>query len=231
MSVINEFGQPTGEAMVAWCARPRPSLRRIEGRYCTLVPTTLAHARELFAAYGKVPEDWTYVPYGPFDTFAEFEAYIGAMENGKDPLHFTVLDNATGRPGGTLALMRIRPEYGVMEVGHVVFSQRLKKTAMATEAHYLLMKEVFDALGYRRYEWKCDSLNQPSQRAAARLGFVFEGVFRQALIYKGRTRDTAWLSIIDKQWCDVKRALEAWLAPENFSDGQQRQPLARFMPR
>ncbi|ONQ53145.1 GNAT family N-acetyltransferase, partial [Burkholderia cenocepacia] len=129
---------------------------------------------------------------------------------------YTVIDRATGRAVGTLALMRIDPANGVIEVGSVTFSPLLKRTPVSTEAQFLLMKYAFDTLGYRRYEWKCDDLNAPSRKAAARLGFRYEGTFRQAIVYRGRNRDTAWFSIIDGEWPDVRAAFEAWLAPENF---------------
>jgi RimJ/RimL family protein N-acetyltransferase len=148
-------------------------------------------------------------------------------------MHFAVIDRLSGRAVGTLALMRIDPANGAIEVGSVNFSPLLKHTPMSTEAQYLLMKLAFDELGYRRYEWKCDNFNEPSKRAALRLGFQFEGIFRQAVIYKGRSRDTAWFSITDGEWPAVRAALERWLAPENFdAQGGQRMALDRFrLPR
>jgi RimJ/RimL family protein N-acetyltransferase len=149
------------------------------------------------------------------------------MAASEDPLHFAVVDLASGRAVGTLALMRIDAANGVVEVGHVMFSPHLQRTPLSTEAQYLLMRHVFDELGYRRYEWKCDSLNAPSRRTAQRLGFTFEGVFRQAIVTKGRNRDTAWFAVIDGDWPALRAAFEAWLAPDNFdADGHQRQGLA-----
>ena len=140
-----------------------------------------------------------------------------------------MVDRTTGKAVGTLALMRMDPGNGVIEVGHVTFSPKLQRTALSTEAQYLLMRRVFDELGYRRYEWKCDSLNAPSRATAQRLGFQFEGIFRQAVVYKGRTRDTAWFSIIDSEWPARRAAFERWLAPENFDEnGVQRRRLGEM---
>lgn len=146
-----------------------------------------------------------------------------------DPIHFAVIDQQTDQPIGSLALMRIDAKNGVVEVGHVHFSPLLSRTAMATEAHWLLMHYVFATLGYRRYEWKCNSLNEPSRRAALRLGFQYEGRFRQALVIKGHNRDTDWFSIIDSEWPQIDKAMQQWLAADNFSaDGQQLRTLESF---
>jgi len=159
---------------------------------------------------------------GPFPDAQAYRNYLARIAQETDPLHLAVVDLHTGLPTGTLALMRQQAQHGVIEVGFVAFSPALQRSRIATEAQCLLMSYVFDQLGYRRYEWKCDSLNQRSRHAAERLGFQYEGTFRQALIYKGRNRDTAWFSIIDKEWPIVKAALQQWLAPENF-DAQARQ--------
>lgn len=169
---------------------------------------------------------WTYLSVGPFNTEVDFMQYIAGAEKSADPFHFAVVDNVSGQALGTLSLMRIDPANGSIEVGFVVFSPLLQRTALATEAQFLLMKYAFETLGYRRYEWKCDSLNGPSRRAALRLGFRFEGVFRQMGIYKGRTRDTAWFSITDGEWPLVKSAFERWLAADNMPHGEQRAGLA-----
>lgn len=146
-----------------------------------------------------------------------------------DPIHFAVVDQRQGKAVGSLALMRIDATHGVVEVGHVHFSPLLSRTAMATEAHWLLMQYVFDTLGYRRYEWKCNSLNMPSGRAARRLGFQYEGRFRQALVSKGHNRDTDWFSVIDGEWPQLDNAMRQWLAADNFTaDGQQRRTLESF---
>ncbi|OZI44822.1 GNAT family N-acetyltransferase [Bordetella genomosp. 5] len=229
-SVLNPFGQPIGEPLPGWTARPVPPRTPIEGRYCRLEPLDAArHAAELHAAYSQAPDgrDWTYLSVGPFEDAARYRDFAERAAASNDPLHHTVIDLATGRAVGTLALMRIDPPAGVIEVGFVTYSPLLQRSRASTEAQYLLMRRAFDELGYRRYEWKCDSLNAPSRRAAERLGFEYEGLFRQATVYKGRSRDTAWFSILDSEWPAVKAGFEAWLAPSNFdADGNQRQSLA-----
>jgi RimJ/RimL family protein N-acetyltransferase len=192
----------------------------MRGRWCRVEPYEEArHGVELETVYAEAADarDWTYlaanrVPIPP--------------DGGSDPMHHTIIDLSTGRAVGTAALMRIDPTHGVIEVGWVTYSQQLQRTAMATEAMYLLMRRVFDELGYRRFEWKCDSLNARSRAAAVRYGFQFEGIFRQAVVYKGRNRDTAWYSMIDSEWPAIRGAYERWLAPDNFdSNGRQRRPL------
>lgn len=167
---------------------------------------------------------------GPFRSADEYRSYVESIAGRSDPMHFAVVDLATQRALGTLALMRIDAENGVIEVGSIMFSPRLKGTPLSTEAQYLLMKYVFEDLKYRRYEWKCDSYNEPSRRAAMRLGFQFEGIFRQAVVYKGRSRDTAWLSIIDPEWPARRSAFERWLDPSNFNDeGKQLRSLGALL--
>jgi len=166
------------------------------------------------------------MPVGPFDNAEDYRRYAEEAARSADPRHFAIIDRKTGKPVGTLALMRIDPKQGVIEVGHVMFSPLLQQTPMSTEAQFLLMAYVFDGLGYRRYEWKCDSLNAPSRRTAERLGFKFEGIFRQAIVYKGRNRDTAWYSIIDREWPQLKWAFQTWLSAQNFDEqGEQRKSL------
>jgi len=182
------------------------------------------HGASLYAALTASGHDtdWTYLFVGPFPDEASYLAYIRQAQTGDDPIHYAIIDQATDRVLGSLANMRIDPANGVMEVGHVTYSDLLKRTPLATEAQYLLMRRAFDQLGYRRYEWKCDSLNARSRAAALRMGFQFEGIFRQAIVYKGRSRDTAWFSIIDKEWPAIRSAMEQWLSPENCDEqGQQ----------
>jgi RimJ/RimL family protein N-acetyltransferase len=228
-NTTNAFDQPVGAPLPEWKPCARPARATLEGRYCRVEPLDAArHAADLFAAYASATDErnWTYLSVGPFREEAEFRHYAERIAASEDPLHFAVVDRATGRAVGTLALMRIDPANGVVEVGFVTFSPALQRTPLSTEAQYLLMKYVFGTLGYRRYEWKCDSLNGPSRKAALRLGFRYEGTFRQAIVYKGRNRDTAWFSIIDGEWPAVAAAFEAWLSPENFdADGAQRQSL------
>ena len=232
----NAYGQPVGPLLPGWTARPLPPRRAIEGRYCVLEPLDAArHADDLHAAYAQAPDgrDWTYLGVERPADLAGTRAHIERAAQSADPMHFAVVDRQSGRAIGTLALMRIDPANGAIEVGSVNFSPLLKHTPMSTEAQYLLMKLAFDELGYRRYEWKCDNFNEPSKRAAMRLGFQFEGVFRQAVVYKGRSRDTAWFSITDGEWPMLRAALERWLAPANFdAEGRQRMALDRFrLPR
>jgi RimJ/RimL family protein N-acetyltransferase len=164
---------------------------------------------------------WTYLFSGPFGTAQEFAAWLAAREDSLDPLFFAIVDGPTGHATGLASYLRIETMHGVVEVGHLAFSPLLQRTRAATEAMYLMMKHAFE-LGYRRYEWKCDALNEASRRAAERLGFRFEGIFRQAVVYKGRNRDTAWYSIVDSEWPARRAAFEAWLDPANFdADGRQ----------
>ncbi|MBB3261436.1 RimJ/RimL family protein N-acetyltransferase [Paraburkholderia bannensis] len=226
----NEYQQPIGAALEGWTPRERPASVTLEGARCRIEPVDVErHAADLFEAYSAAPDgsDWTYLFTGPFSDFASFRAYLEKAAASEDPLHYAIIDRASGKAVGTFALMRIDPANGAIEVGSVTFSPLLKRTALSTEAQYLLMRYAFDQLGYRRYEWKCDSLNAPSRKTALRLGFQFEGIFRQAVVYKGRSRDTAWYAIIDHDWPQVKRAFETWLAPANFdAQGKQRASLA-----
>jgi RimJ/RimL family protein N-acetyltransferase len=228
----NEYGQSVGPLVPEWASRSLPPRRPIEGRYCVLEPLDAArHTDDLFAAYALAPDarDWTYLFYERPTDLAGARAHVERAAQSADSLHFAVVDRQSGRAVGTLALMRIDPVHGTIEVGSVTFSPLLKQTPMSTEAQYLLMKLAFDELGYRRYEWKCDNFNEPSKRAAVRLGFRFEGIFRQAIVCKGRSRDTAWFSIIDSEWPALRTAFERWLAPENFdAEGKQRMALGSF---
>ncbi|HXJ02183.1 MAG TPA: GNAT family protein [Micropepsaceae bacterium] len=225
----NRFGQPIGFAVPDWNARAAPSGAPIAGRYCSLEGLDAErHANDLHAAYGEAQDarDWTYLAAGPFASLEEHRDYLRAESAKRDPLHYAIRDSLTGKAVGTAALLRIDSANGVIEVGHIHYSPRLQRSRAGTEAMFLLMRYAFDALGYRRYEWKCDSLNAPSRRAAERYGFVFEGIFRQAMVRNGHNRDTAWYSIIDQEWPLIRSAFEHWLAPENFdSDGSQRQSL------
>lgn len=233
----NELGQPVGDPLPEWPGARSPEPATLEGRYCRLEPlSAAAHVDGLFEAYASAPDDgdWTYLPVGPFRTRDAYLEWAEAAERSADPLHFAVVSLASGAPLGTLSLMRHTPAHGVIEVGFVVFSRLLARTRESTEAQYLLMRHAFDDLGYRRYEWKCDSLNAPSRATAERLGFAYEGLFRQAVVVKGRNRDTAWFSILDGEWPRVRNAFEAWLDPANFEPvgapnaGAQRRSLAEI---
>jgi RimJ/RimL family protein N-acetyltransferase len=173
--------------------------------------------------------DWTYLFDERPERGEEFHSYLEKLVSSEDPLHFAIVESQSKKALGTAALMRIDPAQGSLEVGWITFSPRLKRTAAATESMYLLMRRAFDDLGYRRYEWKCDSLNAPSRAAAERYGFTFEGIFRNATIYKGRSRDTAWYSLTDQEWPQVRSAFEAWLEPSNFDQrGHQKRRLQDF---
>lgn len=231
MSQLNQFGQLIGDALPDWQPRPYPQRVMLEGQYCRLEPLSLQHADALFAAHQQAADtrNWTWLLREPEGSVEEYRQWIAGVASLQDPLHFAVIDIRTQQPVGSLALMRIDPNHGVMEVGHVHFSPLLSRTPASTEAQWLLMRYAFETLGYRRYEWKCNSFNEPSRRAALRLGFQFEGRFRQALVIKGHNRDTDWFSIIDGEWPALDRAFQAWLAADNFTaDGKQRQSLEAF---
>lgn len=225
---VNAYGQSVGAPLPGWQPRPLPDRTGAEGRWCRLEPlSAAAHGAALFAALGEAADgrDWTYLPGERPASRDAFARELAARERSCDPLHFTIL--VDGAACGTAALMRIDAANGVIEIGHVLFAPRLQRTRAATEAIALLMRRAFDDLGYRRLEWKCDSLNAPSRRAALRLGFTFEGVFRHAVVTKDRNRDTAWYSIVDAEWPSVGRALDLWLDPGNFDEeGRQHASLA-----
>lgn len=203
----------------------------MRGRWCTLEPLELEqHVGELHAAHREAPDDtdWTYLGYGPFEAEADYRAWLQANALGSDPLFFAIRPADSKRAAGVASYLRIQPEVGVLEIGHVCFSRLLQQTAAATEAMALMLRRTFDELGYRRCEWKCDALNERSRRAAERLGFEYEGAFRQATVYKGHNRDSAWFSMLDSEWPAHRAALERWLSPENFdAEGRQRQSLSR----
>ncbi len=176
------------------------------------------------------PGIWTYLPYGPYEQPSQMRDLLDWAASSDDPLFFTLAELPDERPAGMASYLRITPEFGVIEIGHIWFGTRLQRTTAATEAIYLLSRHAFDDLGYRRLEWKCNALNVASRRAAERFGFRFEGVFRQHMVVKGRNRDSAWYAITDEEWPAIRRAYETWLAPENFaSDSRQRQSLTTLM--
>lgn len=222
---VNEYGQIIGESVVGHTSGKLPAIDFLEGRYARIEALSVEkHAEDLLAVYGPdTPRDmWTYLFQDPVADREELVSLLNQMLARQDRFFYAILDRETGKALGTFSLMRIDQANRTIEVGAVTFSPALKQTRMGTEAHYLLARYVFEELNYRRYEWKCDALNLPSRKAAERLGFVYEGTFRQAVIYKGRTRDTDWLSMIDKDWPQVRARLEAWLHPENFDkNGQQ----------
>ena len=219
--------QPIGAEVDTTPAKP-PGAVAIDGihaRIERLDPTR--HGPALWDAVRGDDSLWTYMGYGPFTGRAAFDAWLAARVAAADPFAYAVIDRAAGRATGTVTLMEIRPAMRVIEMGNIVYAAALQRTPAATEAQYLLARYVFEDLGYRRYEWKCNDLNAPSRRAALRLGFTFEGIFRQHMIIKGRNRDTAWFAMLDSEWPSRKAAFERWLDPSNFdADGRQRVNLA-----
>jgi RimJ/RimL family protein N-acetyltransferase len=220
-------GQPVGLPVDDPTPAPRPGPVTLKGRYGRLEKLTPAHTMDLWAAFAGHDEVWTYIGAdGPFATAAEFVPCIERRAAADDPYAYAIID-AADRAVGYVTLLRIVPEMRVIEVGHVLYSPALQRTPLGTETQYLLARYVFETLGYRRYEWKCDALNAPSRRAALRYGFVYEGTFRQNMIAKGRNRDNAWFSMLDSEWPVRKRNFERWLAPENFdNEGRQKISLA-----
>lgn len=217
----NEFGQLVGESIKNWQPKSFPPLRVMNGQYCILEPINIEnHAVNLFDSLclENQGESWTYLPYGPFDTLMQFQKWLIDTTSTQDTQLYAILDPKTKLPIGVAGYLRINPEHGVIEVGHLHFSTLLKRTPAATEAMYLMMRYVFDELAYRRYEWKCNSLNQASRNAALRLGFTFEGIFRQSNVFKNCNRDTAWFSILDSEWPVLKSRFEQWLDPSNFDE-------------
>lgn len=229
----NALGQPIGFPVPDWSPRPRPPRTPLVGRHCRVEPLAPRHAAALHAANCRDRDGalWTYLPYGPFDSVAAYAAWLETVAGRDDPLFHAIIDLGTDQAVGVASYLRITPEHGTIEVGHINYAPALQRTVAATEAMFLMMARAFDALGYRRYEWKCNALNAASRRAAERLGFRFEGIFRQAIVTKGRNRDTAWYAIVDADWPAIKTAFERWLDPANFdADGRQRTALASLMP-
>ncbi|MCR8726244.1 GNAT family N-acetyltransferase [Frigidibacter sp. ROC022] len=222
----SEDDKRLGVRLQRWTPPPRPDWSVMQGRFCRVEPLTPAHAADLHEANRIDDAIWDYMGYGPFGSEAEYAAWVESMAGKPDPMFFAVIDPASGRALGVASWLRIDPANGVIEVGHINFSPTLQRTPAATEAMALMMARVF-GLGYRRYEWKCNALNLPSRRAAQRYGFSYEGVFRQAVVSKGRNRDTAWFAMIDAEWPRLKAAFDSWLAPGNFdAEGRQRQALS-----
>lgn len=217
------IGEPIGD----WVPPGRPGPDRIEGRYVRLERFTPdRHAEDIHGANKMDDRIWDYLPYGPFADLAHYRSWADPAAAGADPFFYAIIDKATGRAAGVASFLRIDPNAGSIEVGHINLSPALQKSRASTEAIYLFMRWAFQA-GYRRFEWKCNALNLPSRRAAERYGLSYEGVFRQATVVKGRNRDTAWFAAIDKEWPALEAAFETWLAPGNFdADGRQRQSLA-----
>ncbi|MDA0998186.1 MAG: GNAT family protein [Proteobacteria bacterium] len=228
MQHTDELGLLIGFPLPGWTTPARPPKTPMLGRTCRVEPLDVEqHAAELFAANQQDHENriWAYLAYGPFSDLASYRAWMEKTCLGPDPMFHAIVDLVTEKAVGVASYLRIDPPAGSIEVGHINYAPPMQRSIAATEAMYLMMRRVFE-LGYRRYEWKCDNANARSRRSAERLGFTFEGVFRQCTVYKGRNRDTAWFSILDKEWPAVQQAFETWLDPKNFdAKGQQRQAL------
>jgi len=225
----NQFNQLIGEEVKNWHGAIVPVKNILSGRFIVLEPLNMdKHGRQLFDSlnFNNNGESWTYLPYGPFDHYTDFKSWLKNLLLEKDTLLYAFIDAITLKPIGMGGYLRINPEHGIIEVGHLHYSIHLKKKPSATEAMYLLMKQAFDDWGYRRYEWKCHSLNEASRNAALRLGFTFEGIFRQSNVFKNHNRDTAWFSILDKEWPALKERFENWLQSDNFDEqGKQKKSL------
>jgi RimJ/RimL family protein N-acetyltransferase len=236
---VNALGQPLGFKVDNWKLPQRPRNEPIVGRTCRLEPLVAArHGESLHRAnlLDREGRNWTYLPYGPFDRLDDYLAWVESVAGKEDPRFFAIVPTGSkgsdfesrSDPVGVASYLRIDPPQGSIEVGHINYSPRLQRTVAATEAMYLMMRRAFE-LGYRRYEWKCHSLNAPSRAAAQRLGFSYEGIFRQARVDKGRNRDTAWYAMIDREWPALDRAFTQWLDPANFDNqGRQRTSLSEL---
>lgn len=227
MTQLNQFNQPIGRALAEWNQPECPQKVSQAGIHCRLEPLSLDHARSLHQENKRDKDgiNWTYLAYGPFEEIGCYERWVSEMVSKNDPQFYSIFPKSVNRPLGVISLMRMSPKDGTIEVGHIHYSNNLKGTTAATEAIFLLANKVFE-LGFRRLEWKCDSLNAPSQRAAKRFGFTHEGTFRNSTVYKNRSRDTAWFSITDSEWPHRKKEFKRWLSLENFNDdGSQKSRL------
>ena len=230
----NSLGLPIGFSVPNWKPALAPPHASMSGVWCRLEPIgPQQHGDALFEAFSEDTENriWSYLPYGPFENTAALTRWIEKSCLGSDPLFHAIIDQSSEKALGVASYLRVNSTVGVIEVGHINYAPMLQKTPAGTEAMYLMMRRVFEELGYRRYEWKCDALNAASRQAAERLGMTFEGIFRQATMYKNRNRDTAWFSILDHEWPRMKVAFETWLKPENFTaDGKQIKRLSDLIP-
>ena len=216
----NQLGQVVGFPLPGWKPPPLPPHEAVEGRWARLEPLDpKRHAASIYRGVSMDPEgrNWTYSPAGPFSGLVDFAAWLRGVSSSEIPMWFAIVDRSCREALGIASYFEADPPNGVIEIGGVHFPEPLKRTVAATEAMYLMLRTVFD-LGYRRCEWRCDALNGPSRAAAERLGFSFEGIFRQHWVYNERNRDTAWYSMIDSEWAATRHAFEEWLDPDNFDD-------------
>jgi RimJ/RimL family protein N-acetyltransferase len=221
-----ELDQPLGDAL-DWTPARRPQPTTLRGAHVLLRPPDPEADAEPLWEVSRIPGHWTYLPDGPYETPGQLRRMLTWAARSEDPFYFTIAPLPRSEPAGIASYLRIAPEHGTIEIGHIWFGTALRRTPAATEAIFLLARHAFDELGYRRLEWKCDALNAPSRRAAERFGFTFEGVFRKHMVVKGRNRDTAWFAITDDDWPPLRAAFEAWLAPANFEpDGAQKRTLS-----
>lgn len=228
----NDLGQPIGFPVPTWTERRKPPRAPMEGSRALLEPLEpRRHAGALFEAFSldRDGRNWTYMSYGPFVTAAALSGWMQLNCLNADPQFYAIIDRKTGKAVGMASFLRMDPKGGSIEVGHIHFSPLAQRTALATEAMFLMASRAFDELAYRRYEWKCDCLNEPSRRAADRLGFTYEGISRRATVYKGRNRDTAWYAMTDEEWPALRDAYRNWLDPSNFDgEGGQKQSLTEL---
>lgn len=224
---VQQSDRKFGFALPDWVAPRRPDAVNLQGRYVRLERLDAdRHAVDLHAANCTDERIWDYLPYGPFVREVDYCGWVKAMQGQEDPYFYAIIDHESGRAGGVASYLRVAPQAGSIEVGHINLAPNMQASRAATEAMFLMADWAFGA-GYRRYEWKCDALNLASRRAAGRLGFSYEGIFRQAAVYKGRNRDTAWFAMIDGDWPKIRAAYQAWLDPGNFDAlGQQRRALS-----
>ena len=224
---------PENKSLAGWEPRKLPSPHALVGRYVTLVPLSgERHFADLWRAVEGHDEVWDYLSDGPYATEPDLRSAIAAKERGPAAVFLAIVPKTSGKAEGYASYMRMEPAHGVIEVGNILMTPSLQRTTGATEAMYLMARYIFEDLGYRRYEWKCNAKNEPSRRAALRYGFTFEGIFRQHMVIKGRNRDTAWFSMLDTEWPSRKAAFEAWLDPANFdASGRQRKSLSQMASR
>ena len=213
---VMQQSRPVGPVIEGWTPPPLPKGDVLEGRFARLEPLRAdTHAALLYQAFDRHDQVWDYLPYGPYGSAAQYHRWVREASSDSDPFFYAIFDKQKEAYGGVASFLRISPDAGSIELGHINLAPQLQQTPAATEAFYLMMEWSF-AAGYRRFEWKCDALNKPSRRAAQRLGLSYEGVFRQHTIVKGRNRDTAWFAATDKDWPALKEAFAVWLSPANF---------------